>query len=279
MSQDAHSPTSGSPPPPPELLDAYLDGMLDADALAAFERAIAADPVLRAEVDAQRSINASLSRLFQTEPMALRADLNGDATATIAEPAQPAAPPLRLVGAEEAAAPSRPKTSRLAKPISPLYGVAAVLVFSVFAGLYVAGVIDPQKWFNPSAGLIEPHVVYARKVQSNFVPDHVCTTDEEFIKYTKDWVGEPLLIQNTDSIKVVGWSSYEPVFSAGTTILMAKVDGKEVILVMDRKKNDRKIRIPKSTGLHDFSQEFGDVIIHEITPLDSARILPIVQQK
>ncbi len=278
MSQDAHNPTSGGGSHPADLLDAYLDGMLEGDALAAFEQTIAADPALRAEVQAQRSINASLSRLFQAEPMTLRAELNGDAPVTIAAPSQSPTPPLRLVGAEEAAPTAPVKTGRLGKPISPWYGVAAVLVFGVIAGLYVAGVIDPQKWFN-APGLIEPHVVYERKVKTNFLPDHVCTTDEEFIKYTKDWLGEPLLIRNTDSIKVVGWSSYEPVLSTGTSILMATVDGKEVILVMDRKKNDRKIQPPKSTGLHDFSKEFGDVIVHEITPFDSPRILPIVEQK
>ena len=70
MSQDAHNPTSGTPPTPSaDLLEAYLDGALEGDALAAIERAIAADPALKAEIDAQRSINASLSRLFQAEPM------------------------------------------------------------------------------------------------------------------------------------------------------------------------------------------------------------------
>lgn len=310
MSHDAHHPTAGAGPSgggadPRELLDAYLDGMLEGDELARFESALQADAELRAEVDAQRSINASLSRLFhRAESLTLRMDPNEhaartDAPATIAPPATsspptasvtpPAAPAppssttpptLKLAGGGEASARGERKRGVMARPISPWYGIAAVLVFSVMAGLYIAGVIDPAEWFGrPAPGLISPEVVYKRKVETGFMPDHVCTTDEEFVKYTEDLLGERLLIPNTDSVQVVGWSSYEPVFSAGTLILMAKVDGEEVLVVMDHAKNDRSLKLSKSSGLTDHSKVFGKVVMHEITPLGEARVLPLVQQK
>src|SRR3712207_2454426 len=49
---------------PNDLLDLYLDGMLTGPERAAFERSVAADPTLRAAVEAQSRIDQSLGRAF-----------------------------------------------------------------------------------------------------------------------------------------------------------------------------------------------------------------------
>src|SRR5688572_17915277 len=48
-----------------QLLELYLDGMLDASQRASFERELADDPVLRAAVGRQAQVDASLGRAFE----------------------------------------------------------------------------------------------------------------------------------------------------------------------------------------------------------------------
>lgn len=50
--------------PSPEILAAYADGELEGEALRAVEAALAADPALRAEVDAHRALKARLAAHF-----------------------------------------------------------------------------------------------------------------------------------------------------------------------------------------------------------------------
>ncbi len=286
MSHDAHNPGGGTPPPPPrdpqEMLDAYLDGILEGQDLALFEHALDQNPSLKAAVDAQQSIDDSLSRLFHpAEPFVFR----GEAAAQTA-PSAPAptltTPALKLATGDNGALPRvKPKrpSGLFAKPVSPWSAVAAVLVFATLAGLYITGVIDPAKLLGPSQRLVAPEVVYERKVNTGFTPDWVCETDAQFVKNTTDYLGEPLLIRSTDSVEVVGWSYYEPVFSNNTVVLLAKVDGKEVIVAMDRKVHDRTIRLPKSSGLHEFHQVIGNAVLVEVSPFDTPRVLPLVERK
>src|SRR5690606_11168224 len=81
MSHDAHNPTPHTPrpdPAAPDRLAAYPDGLLTGEDLRAFERELANDPALRAEVDTQRSIDTSLNRLFEpAHPISLTGHSNG----------------------------------------------------------------------------------------------------------------------------------------------------------------------------------------------------------
>jgi hypothetical protein len=257
------------------MLDEYFDGVLTGEDLAAFERALAASPELRAALEAQRSIDASLARLFhRSGPVALPGQ---------ADPPTVAPPMLRLTGeggpgAAPAATGAAATVGRLSRPISGWWAAAAVMVFGVLAGLYVTGVINVDRW-RAGPSLIAADAVYKRKVENDFRPDWVCANDEQFIANTKSMFDEPLLVQSTDGVEVVGWSYYEPVLSSKTAILLAKVDGKEVIVVMDRKENDRKLRLPASSGLHDYKQVIGNVVMHEVSPFDRPRVIPLVQRK
>src|SRR5690606_6514775 len=141
---------------------------------------------------------------------------------------------------------------------SALVGIAAVLALT-FAGLYVSGWIDPGAFLGASKGLIGPQEVYERKVATGFNPDWVCENDQQFLDRTKELWGESLLVRSTDDVKVVGWSYYEPVLSDANAILLTRVDGKPVIVVMDRKKHDRTLKATKSSGLNVFHKVVGGV--------------------
>lgn len=272
MSQDAHHPTGGDaaglPGEPWSMIDAYLDGMLEGDDLARFERAMAEDPSLQAEIEAQRRIDTSLTRLYQhADPIKLPPE------------SVQTAPSLRLTEepAHAAAAPAAKKQNFLTRPFSPLMSVAASLLIVGLISLFVTGVIDPGAWFS-NKGLVSPESVYQSKVATGFIPDWVCTTDQQFVENTRDLLDEPFLIRSTGSVEVVGWAYYSPVLSRKTIILLTRVEGKEVIVVMDHKENDRRLRLPRTTGLHDFSEVVGNAVLHEITPFDAPRVLPLVER-
>lgn len=278
MSHDAQHPTS---PSPTDRLEAYLDGALTGEDLAAFQRELAANPALRAEIEAQERINDSLGRLFARDA-AVR--LPGDATITVADdpptalPTAQSAPALRLAGSQAAqAAPTPvPATARRSLRSNVLVGIAAMLALT-FGGLYVTGWLGPADFFGSSRPVVQPWQVYERKVSTGFNPDWVCENDEQFIKVTNDLWGESLLARGTDLIQIVGWSYYEPVFSASTGVLLTKVEGTPVIVVMDRKEKDRKLRIPESKGLQLFREEKGNVVLYEVTPYKEPRVLPVIR--
>src|SRR4051812_10892577 len=54
----------GGPGGPANLIDHYLDGLMDVGEREAFEARLAQDPLLRAEVDRQGEIDGALTRLF-----------------------------------------------------------------------------------------------------------------------------------------------------------------------------------------------------------------------
>lgn len=282
MSQDAHTPTPTGPPNPPsgdarELLDAYLDGMLSGDQLARFERALAADSALRAEVDSQRSINNALVKMFDAPAgFKLRNRTPGAGTVTIEAPKP--APALKLGGTPADAPPAR--TVTVPRGIRPFWAAAAAIVLVGGAAMYYTGVIDPAAWLTGGQKFVAAADVYERKVRTGFNPDWVCETDEQFLQNTTDMFGKALLVRSTQDVKVVGWSYYEPVLSEITAILLTTVDDQKVIVVMDKLANDHTLKPPPaSSGLKQFRQEFGGVVMYELTPFDKPRVLPLVEQK
>ncbi len=110
-----------------ELLSAYVDGALDAPAVATLERALAIDPALRAELDELRALRAALAAL---EPV--RAPRAFTLTSFAID-----APALPSTGPRPALA--RPRASRLELAMRAGAVAAAIAGFAVFG----AGLRDP----------------------------------------------------------------------------------------------------------------------------------------
>jgi hypothetical protein len=264
MSHDAH------PPTPSDRLDAYLDGLLEGEELAAFERQIEQDAALRAEVQAQRGIDDALGRLFSREKaISLRDDPREARTVAFDGATAPADPPLRLADAPRARV-------RWSLRSNILVGIAAMLAIT-FVGLYATGLLGPGYFFGNDRPIVQPWDVYTRKVSTGFNPDWVCESDEQFVKTTHDLWGESLLARGTDLVQIVGWSYYEPVFSPSTGVLLTKVEGTEVIVVMDRVEKDRRLKAPQSSGLHLFRDVKGGVVVYEVTPFKEPRVIPLIR--
>lgn len=217
-----------------DLLDRFHDGLLTGEELEAFERQVASDPALRARVEELRRIDASLRRAF--EP-----------------------PPVRL--------PAAPVRGEWRLPISPRrLALAAVVLVAVVAAL----------WYYQTAlsggGVrrLTPGDVYQRLSRGGFHPQFVCTTDEEFNQKVKERFGQGLLIASAPNIELIGWAYSSPsvgvVLSEREWILMARVDGRQTIVVMDRAENDRRVRPGDAPGMHMFKRRVGDMVLYELTP-------------
>lgn len=233
--------TAREHPYPPEdtLLDAYLDGQLDAERSSAFEAEIASSPELRAAVDLQRRIDASLARLFVEPP---------------AESLDPKAKP-----------PSR----RLIHPA--LLGLAAAVLI-VTAGLWAFATLALQE----SRDRLGP--AYQEIVAAGFEPQIVCTTTEEFAGWLRENYGQALYPADDPGIQYVGWS-YANVVSGYSGVLLANVDGERVIVIVDRRDRDdaRQLR-PQDRSLSIHRRAIGDLVLYEVTPLGRARILPVLSE-
>lgn len=248
----------GSPPPDGgDLLDAYLDGGLEPPQRAAFEGSLREESEQAAQVHMQKAIDASLARLF------------GGGAGTEAAGVVPAPIPI---------AAARHRTWRLLAPLA----AAAAMALMALAGyvLWTRGPLSriPDPKTVATVDRLGP--LYKLQLARDFMPDRVCTTRQEFAKWVKDYYGQPLY-PNTDGagIELVGWA-YGTAVSPGSGVLLARVDGKEVIVAMDKAKEEKELLPPPSDpGLHSYRQRLGSLVLYEVSPLDHPAILPRLSLK
>jgi hypothetical protein len=241
------SQTSDSRRRPGSELDAYLDGILTAEERGRFEARLAADPALAEEVQTQRRIDGSLARIF-AEPDDFSLPSRG-----------------RAIGP---APRSIPAWQRWA-----IVGLAAAILMTVL-GVYLPSMVGPGA---PPRHRIEVSRLYQAKVEGGFIPDEVCTSDEQFAAWVKERFGEPLAPSgHPEAVQYVGWS-YARVMSDYTGVLLARVEGRPVLVLLDRA--DRATTAPArpGRGLSLHRAQVGNLILYEVTPLREARVLPLLR--
>ena len=230
-----------------DTLDLYLDGLLSGDALRTFEARVAADPALQRAVAAQRAIDQSLRSEFA--PIGA----SGIAPAT----SVPAALPFEARSSA---------VSRL-----PMLRIAAVIA------LLVCGAIA-YTMSRPLSPLVS---TYRATVAAGFVPEVVCTTDEQFAEWTGNAMNVRLVPKALPaSIQLVGWSR-STVMSSYTGVLLAKVDGREVLVFMEGTRLGKKAPLSlqgRTDGLYQFESvvptAFGPLRLIEVTPFDRPQLAP-----
>ena len=228
----------------PSNLDLYLDGLLAGPELRAFEEQLARDPQLAAQVEAQRRIDDSLRRVM-------------------------AAPPAPKVGAETySIRPSR--LLRLRR--SPWLAIAAVLII----GLSVWRVWDVY-YGHPTGETIYAtggaprtmDTIYQVEKNRGFKPMWKCETDKEFATTFWKNLGSALTFRNPPpNVASLGLSYGNTVgLSPKTVYMLFKINGREVIVFIDKKSNDQKPKLA-TPGMNLFRREAGEFVLYEMTPLD-----------
>lgn len=246
------------------LLDRHIDGALTPDERDAFERVLAADPGLVAEVELHRSIEAGLRRTIRPVAVAL--------------PAQVAA----RIAAESAAplafrAPAKAARNQMAHHPYRWIAVAALLAMTA-AGLWgVWSNYGPQP--TPTL-LVSAARIYELQRDRGFKPEWVCTTEKEFAKAVKDHVGQPLVVTAAQNVAIVGWAypqegyaGQEVALSRKTMILLTRVDDDPVIVLIDRVSRDRDINSPPDPTLHVYRRVVGDLVLYEVSPREKPALL------
>lgn len=235
----------------PDMLDRYLDGAMSTVEAAAFEQQIARSPEMLAQVRLQREVDGSLRDSFNV----------------------PATGGLMTESEQRAFAPKKERRgwSRETRMFAAL---AALLIIAVSIQAYL--------WLNsPSATPERPSLAeaYYKLVDHGFRPSEECTTPEKFAKWTNQRYQVPLAIKEARAdVQLVGWS-YSGAISNYTGLLLAKVDGKPVVVALDTIDNQTNWgnpcrRQPKDkSGVNFFSKQLDGLVLYEITPFDQPRII------
>jgi hypothetical protein len=233
----------------PSNLDLYCDGQLAGDQLRAFEEQMSRDPQLRAQVESQQRIDASLRR-------------------TMVAPSAPSVTPSTYS--------LKPSTfSRIRS--SPWTAVAAVLII----GVSVWRVWDV--YHKPNEEIVYPgssprtmDTIYQVEKSRGFVPMWVCSNDKEFATTFFKNLGSALTFRNPPPNVASLGLSYGNVIdlSPKCVYMLFRIDGREVIVFIDKKSNDHSPKIT-TPGLNLFRRETGQFVLYEMTPLDR----PMVYEK
>jgi hypothetical protein len=220
----------------------------------AFEAEIARSDSLRSEIALQRQMDASLRVGFGTPAVA---------------------PIAGILTREEARAFSRKKQGTGWSREYKMFGALAAL-------LAIAVSIQGFRWLTAApAAETRPSLasVYHNLVKHKFRPSEECTSNEKFAKWMGSRFGVALAPkEDRPDVQMVGWSSSTAI-SNYTGILLARVDGKPVIVAIDTVARQDEWGFPcrrepgDESDVNFFSIQIDGIALYEVTPLDQPRII------
>ncbi len=249
MDQDRHH---------PQLLDRYLDGLLDAGDRLAFERTLADRPDLARQVETQHAVDAALVRTLRVPP--------ASGLRPIAERA--------IAATADRAARDAQGRHRLPFTGAPLR-VAAAIVLLVAGSLMTWNATRPARRGSgygplPRMTLVE---VYAAELDAGFRPRVVCRDAAEFSLWFEDRFDQGLALDPPEDRTALGLG-YSNSITPKSIHVLAAADNARILLFVDRADRDRRGAPAGTDELHVFRREVGALVVYELTPLDEARFLP-----
>lgn len=245
--------------PPRDLVDAYVDGVIDEPATTRVRAAMDRDPLLAREVQRSRLIDDALKRRFRDEADRVRLSV----VETIA--AIPQAPPRR--------APAWWQRK---------WVIAACLALLVGA----AGITGAWPSINRLLHRINDSrmtavAVYSHEVKRGFTPVWKCENDDEFAAAVRERLGEGLVLRDLPpNYEVIGWAyaptDGQPPLSDQMMVLLARVDRHEVVVMIDRAAavappTDRLFAGGSGNNVN--VKMLGSLIAVEVTPERCASVL------
>jgi hypothetical protein len=265
-------------------LEMYLDGQLTGERLSTFERRLADDARLGAEVELQRAlqrrIDGSLSRQFVAPPFAgvdhlLAPRVNGRAH----DDAPVEQSPRLSGGLSEDARPQRARSRGVA--ISRPLAIAAMLALLLGVPAMTWLWWDMLEFGRPRVQYADTRAValdvaYNEQLNAKrFKADWVCKTDDEFSNYFRDRLGQPLKMKPLTG-NVADWGvSYTGGITPKTMGVLARIDGQPVVVFVDRRDADKGESFSAPCHLNMFRREVGELVLYEVSPFDQPRMLDL----
>jgi hypothetical protein len=245
-------------------LDAYIDGTLPPEQAVLFERRLADDASLASQVDAARRIDAELREMFAVPAAGAALGLQQSLAAAIGpEPttAEQAGRTGNAVVHQATLGSARPPRGR--GRLARVAAAGMLLVVAALAFVFFTGGVDRTVLAKE----------YEQQVASGFKPAIVCTTNEAFAQWTTLAFAQPLEPRGLGSnVELLGWSTSNLVPNyAG--LLLARVDGKDVMVVMDKPKEFGAAADGKIGSLRTFERRVGPVRLIEVTPFEKPLIV------
>jgi hypothetical protein len=235
---------------PDARLQAYLDGQMPAQEREAFAREIAANADLAAQIALQKRIEESLCRTFKAPEPPAKIELRPRELGTV--------------------------KSRLRRRILIAAGLAAtaVTVFWIALALhYFGGEAEPN--YDPNQPLAD---IYQTTVAQGFKPKWVCNDAQEFASTFQKRQGQPLVLAALPAGTTMEGLTYVGGLSRYTTTMLARADGKPVMVFVDRADADPHPPEPAAkTGLHLFRKQLGSLVLYEISPLDRPAVMDYLE--
>lgn len=234
------------------LLDRYLDGLLSKEESEQFLQDFDAKELEQAK-ELQSQIDSSLKRMLS--------GMNVDEQAVEREYLNTGDNGLRPA--------SSFKSNNSASQILKLAVAAAVLV-AVSLGI----------WFNAGQNKVEVQFVqreltevYKEKLL-DFTPYYFCDDDQRFASSFNQKVGVELALTEMPADRRMTGLSYLGGISRNTVAMLCEVEGKEVIVFVDREDESGIEKLIEPTReLNVFVVRKHGLVFAEVTPLDSAKIL------
>lgn len=239
-------------------INAHHDGLLKPDQQAKFDRAAQSDAELRAELDLQKRIDASLKRQFAPPPadaMLARALAAQTDSPTDAGPAQKGWSNLLVATAVAAGL-----------LIAATLGVVYWLGSQVQSGAPIAREDAP-----PLHGSLAE--VFAQEVENGFKPSWVCRNDMQFALTTYSRFGQGMLLKELPrGTEALGWS-YSDCITRKTAHLLARVGGKHAIVFVDESTHDGGQSLPPDSPLNLFKRQVDKLVLYEVTEAKAPALL------
>jgi hypothetical protein len=241
---------NGNLPPVDEArLDAYLDGRLHPAEAAIVEQLVVHDSRAQGSIALQRRIDAAI-RIRFTPPAAIR--IEGLTTETHASPVVTAG-----------------------RKLQPWRMAAAAALVLATIGVYANWYIRSRP---PAAAPFQPVAMgeaFASRLAGGFQPEWVCESDEIFRETFEYRLGRGVTLLPSAGVEMVGMG-YDTTLSPSTVSVLMRVDGREVMLFVDRLKTDtRTHEAPPGLKLH--RREVAPLVVYELSPFDEARVLHLVE--
>jgi hypothetical protein len=209
---------------------------------------------------------------LRAEGLGEAVDLHEEIEATLRRQFPVAIAPARQVE-EVVAAASRMPTSIRWRTWGVVGVAAAALLLIAFAwGQRASRVVSP--YFEP-APLV---ALYQEAVAQGFEPYYECKDSERFAAVFAKRQGLPLRLETMPQGSRMLGLSYPGGLSRDTTAMLCEVDGRPVMVFVDRLDADEQVEgiAADADGLRVFRSELMGLVVYEVTPLEEPRAAPFL---